>query len=113
MIGAGISGLAAAKTLKDANIDVIVLESADQIGGRACSVVKQDYYINYGADFICGIDDEDGRSKELKEIALKAGLKTFLPDWDDMVFYQKGGEIIPQEEEDQQRSAYIAAMEWI
>ena len=35
VIGAGISGLAAANFLRENNYDVTVLEASDQIGGRA------------------------------------------------------------------------------
>ena len=34
VIGAGISGLAAAKNLNDSGYDVTVLEAKDRIGGR-------------------------------------------------------------------------------
>ena len=52
MIGAGVSGLAAAMTLKEANIDVIVLESSDYIGGRTKSIQESNYYVNLGAEYI-------------------------------------------------------------
>ena len=38
VIGAGLSGLAAAKALREASVDVIVLEAASEIGGRTRGV---------------------------------------------------------------------------
>ena len=38
VIGAGMSGLIAARDLHRAGVDVLVLEAADRIGGRAMSV---------------------------------------------------------------------------
>ena len=37
VIGAGIAGLAAARTLSDAGHEVTVLESSDRVGGRVAS----------------------------------------------------------------------------
>ena len=34
VIGAGLAGLACARTLQDASVDVVVLEARDRVGGR-------------------------------------------------------------------------------
>jgi monoamine oxidase len=56
VIGAGAAGLAAARVLRDADIDVVVLEARDRIGGRiftrhdSATAVP----IELGAEFIHG-----------------------------------------------------------
>jgi monoamine oxidase len=42
VVGAGLSGLAAATKLQEAGVDTIVLEGRDRVGGRACSVALDD-----------------------------------------------------------------------
>lgn len=38
IIGAGVSGLAAAKVLAEKGVDVVVLEARDRVGGRTWTV---------------------------------------------------------------------------
>lgn len=47
VVGAGIAGLTAAWKLRD--LDVLVLEAADRVGGRMRSEPWGDYWLNYGA----------------------------------------------------------------
>lgn len=84
-------------TLKEANIDVIVLESSDYIGGRTKSIQESNYYVNLGAEYIFDAQSPDGRGRPLKDIADKIGLKTFRYDSDELFVYDKGGKEIPEE----------------
>src|SRR6185436_17923519 len=52
VLGAGIAGLAAARTLRDHGIDVTVLEARDRIGGRAWTRDGLDF----GAHWIHGTE---------------------------------------------------------
>ena len=52
VIGGGIAGLVAAWQLGDR--DVVVLESADRVGGRVKSVRRGGYWVNLGAQFLAG-----------------------------------------------------------
>src|SRR5207248_4829808 len=55
VVGAGASGLAAARTLHDTGLDVTVLEARDRIGGRAyTSYDLADHPVELGAEFIHG-----------------------------------------------------------
>ncbi|XP_011160013.2 uncharacterized protein LOC105196007 isoform X2 [Solenopsis invicta] len=55
IVGAGIAGLAAAKTLEDAGFtDYLLLEAQDEVGGRIHSVPWDNGWIDYGAQFLHG-----------------------------------------------------------
>lgn len=52
IVGAGISGLAAARELSRRGIETTVFESSDTVGGRVCSRVESGYIADYGAQFV-------------------------------------------------------------
>ncbi len=53
VVGAGLAGLVAARSLMDAGVDVIVLEARDRVGGRTHSVVEDDgRVIEYGGQWV-------------------------------------------------------------
>src|SRR5947209_10398985 len=56
VIGGGAAGLAAARTLKQSGVDVVVLEARDRVGGRAYTVTDPngDVAVELGAEFIHG-----------------------------------------------------------
>jgi len=54
VIGAGISGLAAAYTLKNAGYEVIILEARDRIGGRIKTIDFNGFKMDTGASWIHG-----------------------------------------------------------
>jgi len=56
IIGAGVSGLAAAKTLSQKHVDVLVLEARNRIGGRVYTVHPWGYALDMGASWIHGIN---------------------------------------------------------
>jgi monoamine oxidase len=54
VIGAGFTGLTAANELRDAGLDVLLLEARDRVGGRVESTVQKDgLRIDSGGQFIC------------------------------------------------------------
>ncbi|RWS12458.1 Lysine-specific histone demethylase 1A-like protein [Dinothrombium tinctorium] len=55
IIGAGISGLAAAQQLHRFGMDVIVLESRDRVGGRLVTFRKNNYIADLGAMVVTGL----------------------------------------------------------
>ena len=52
VVGGGIAGLAAAWALRD--LDVVVLEAGDRVGGRIRSDRRGDYWLNFGAHVFAG-----------------------------------------------------------
>ena len=90
VIGAGMSGLAAAKELIDNGVvNVIVLEAQDRVGGR----VRTDYSLGVafdeGASWIHG---PDGRNP-ITDLASSAGAETFFTDDDNVIVYNTDGTV--------------------
>jgi monoamine oxidase len=71
VIGAGMAGLTAARTLTDAGLRVAVLEAQDRIGGRILTQHVGDEAIELGAEFI------HGRPPELWALIDEIGLETY------------------------------------
>lgn len=55
VIGAGISGLAAAQQLQQFGMEVVVLEARDRVGGRIATFRKNNYFADLGAMVVTGI----------------------------------------------------------
>jgi oxygen-dependent protoporphyrinogen oxidase len=69
VVGAGISGIAAAYLLKKAGLDVLVLEARDHVGGRMITVEWEGFQVDPGAKFVTTSD------QFLLELADEVGLK--------------------------------------
>jgi oxygen-dependent protoporphyrinogen oxidase len=59
VVGGGIAGLAAAWRLRD--LDVLVLEASDRVGGRIRSEPRGDLWLNFGAHVFSGPESATGR----------------------------------------------------
>ncbi len=55
MIGAGVSGLAAARQLKRFGLKVIVLEARNRVGGRVVTFRKYQFVADLGAMVVTGL----------------------------------------------------------
>lgn len=77
VVGAGMAGLGAARVLRKAGCQVVVVEARDRIGGRVHTVDRFGSRIDLGAAWI-----HDSRGNPLTEIAVKAGLRTVATDYD-------------------------------
>lgn len=87
VIGAGVSGLSAASYIskQDKNVDVIVLEGRNRIGGRIHTVIlggDQKIPVDCGASFIHGVEDNNvfDLAKELN-VNLKAEFGGYTRGW--------------------------------
>lgn len=72
IVGAGLAGLTAARTLHAQGVDVLVLEARDRVGGRTCSVVEDDgLVVEYGGQWIGPTQDR------VRALVDEFGLATF------------------------------------
>ncbi len=71
VVGAGMAGLAAARTLAEAGIGVTLVEAQDRVGGRIYTLPGDELPIELGAEFIHGLP------VELIHLVDEAGLTRF------------------------------------
>jgi monoamine oxidase len=88
VIGAGMSGLAAARRLADAGMDVTVIEARDRIGGRTWTNTSLGVPIDLGGAWIHGPENNP-----LTALADEAGARRVETDFDRPVVYQDGREL--------------------
>lgn len=87
VIGAGVSGLAAARHLADNGRRVTILEGRDRIGGRVwTSTLWPDTPLDLGASWIHGID-----GNPVYDIARQINAPTTVTDGDDITYYLPDG----------------------
>ena len=90
VVGAGVSGLGAARFLADRGHDVVVVEARDRIGGRVWTSRQwPGAPVDLGASWIHGVD-----GNPVTELAEKAGAPTVVTEWDSSTdFGTDGAEI--------------------
>lgn len=86
VIGAGMSGLAAARYLTDRGHDVTVVEARDRIGGRVWTSDVLGFPLDLGASWIHGTTNNP-----LTTLAAEAGARTVETDPDDTRYFVPGG----------------------
>ena len=86
IIGAGISGLIAAKKLKESGFNVIVLEAQEKVGGRLRTNRSLGIGFDEGASWIHGIDENP-----ITSLAQQAGMNTFETIDESRKSYDLGG----------------------
>lgn len=85
IVGAGIAGLAAARTLAEAGLRVTLVEARDRVGGRIYTVPGVELPIELGAEFIHGLPPE------LIRLVDEAGLTRFEQQGETRCFREKNG----------------------
>ena len=97
VVGAGIAGLAAARTLQDHGIDVTVLEARDRIGGRAWTRDGLDF----GAHWIHGTEGNPLTNLARKlslPIIFVGGDSSYSGGWEHLVLVGEDGRHLSQDE---------------
>lgn len=88
VIGAGLAGLAAARTLQGRGYDVVLLEARDRIGGRVwTSTVWPDIPLDLGASWIHGI-----RGNPLTSVADEIPARRLVTSYDRAITYNTSGQ---------------------
>src|SRR3954447_15167684 len=71
VVGGGIAGLAAAWHLRD--LDVLVLEASDRLGGRIKSEPRGEVWLNFGAHVFGGAGSATGRLLDATGVRAEQG----------------------------------------
>ncbi|KAL2936226.1 Polyamine oxidase 1 [Bienertia sinuspersici] len=96
VIGAGISGISAAKKLADNGVeDIVILEASERIGGRIRKERFGNVSVELGAGWIAGVGGNE--TNPVWELASKAGLRTCFSDYSNARYniYDRSGKIFP------------------
>ncbi|MDF1747512.1 MAG: FAD-dependent oxidoreductase [Alphaproteobacteria bacterium] len=94
VVGSGVSGLTAAKTLKNQGAEVIVLEAKPHIGGRLRTDWSMGAPFEVGAGWIHGPSDDN----PAKQLADAVGSQYVVTDDDSLVVFDGTGEEISEED---------------
>ncbi|XP_037496176.1 polyamine oxidase 1 isoform X1 [Jatropha curcas] len=97
VIGAGISGIAAAKTLHEAGIqDILILEATPRIGGRLMKTQFSGLTVEKGANWLFGGGPV---SNPLLDLAKKLKLRTYINDYENITSntYKQNGGLYPKQ----------------
>ncbi len=95
VVGAGMSGLAAGRVLRDEGYDVIVVEGRDRLGGRIWTDRRLGPPLDLGASWIQGTVDNP-----VAELADTWGIATVATDFDNIAIYDADGRELSGEEQD-------------
>ncbi|MBI3169048.1 MAG: FAD-dependent oxidoreductase [Chloroflexi bacterium] len=93
VLGAGIAGLAAARTLTDKGLSVIVLEARTRIGGRMWTDSSLGLPLDLGASWIHGVS-----GNPITKLAKQFGVKTVPTDDENGMAFAADGSILPDDE---------------
>jgi monoamine oxidase len=106
VIGAGISGLAAAKQLHNQGFRVTVLEARDRIGGRIWTNRSLGFPVDLGASWIHGV-----QGNPITQLAKQFQLKTMATDDEAVELFDQDGRSLEEEEYQQIEAVYADVLE--
>jgi len=101
VIGAGVAGLAAARTLAEAGRSVALIEANSRVGGRILTLREGGEVIELGAEFI------HGRPPELWALIEEAGLETYEMDGATLCFEDGQLKTAPPEPDPEEESSTV------
>lgn len=90
VIGAGMAGLAAARRLADAGVQVTVVEARDRIGGRTWTDTSLGVPVDLGAAWFHGTE-----GNPLVDLADEVGARTVETDFENVVVFADGTPVSP------------------
>ncbi|MFN8412987.1 MAG: FAD-dependent oxidoreductase [Anaerolineales bacterium] len=93
VLGAGISGLAAARALVEKGLNVIVLEARDRTGGRMWTDSSLRLPLDLGASWIHGV-----KGNPITALAKEFGIQTVASDYENGIVYDFDGREVPDSE---------------
>lgn len=93
VLGAGIAGLAAARTLVDKGLSVIILEARNRVGGRMWTDSSLGLPLDLGASWIHGVN-----GNPITELAKQFGVKTVSTDDENGIAFAADGSELPDDE---------------
>ena len=106
VIGAGLSGLSAARALVDAGWKAIVLEARDRTGGRVQTVDG----IDMGAHWIHGTEGNPltNLARQLDvPIMFVGGDSSYTGGWEQLQLHVAGRQLPPEQKQDSKRSKVL------
>ncbi|XP_077783503.1 amine oxidase [flavin-containing] A-like [Podarcis muralis] len=90
VVGAGISGLSAAKLLSESGVNVVVLEARDRVGGRTFTVRnKQVNYVDVGGAYV------GPTQNRILRLAKELGIETYKVNVKERVILHTNGKSYP------------------
>lgn len=93
VVGAGIAGLAAARTLTDNGWSVIVLEARNRVGGRMWTDSSLGVPLDLGASWIHGVN-----GNPITKLAKQFGIKTIATNDENSIEFAADGSELPDDE---------------
>ena len=101
VLGAGIAGLAAARTLTDKGLSVIVLEARNRVGGRMWTDASLGILLDLGASWIHGVN-----GNPITKLAKDFGIKTIPTNGDNALEFAADGSELPDDEFDRMEALF-------
>lgn len=93
VIGAGVSGLAAAAALQSAGVPTRVLEARSRAGGRVVTWHNGDLALDLGASWIHGDKGPGGAGNPIMALAQKNHVETRVFDYESRALYGSGQQL--------------------